>query len=59
MDTLYKMPVRDRKYYISRHNEITEGSNTKHKHHESTLNGEMINKYTDIEQQNLLNLSNS
>lgn len=47
-DTLERMPVRDRKYYINRHNKITEEENNKHKH-TNTITGDMINAFTDID----------
>lgn len=56
-DVLDKMPVRDRKYYIMKHNENVSKSNasSKGKH---TFNGDAINSYADVEQQNLLNMNN-
>lgn len=48
------MPVRDRKFYIAKHNGIVEEeSKTQRK---NTVEGEMINKFTDLSQQNALNL---
>jgi hypothetical protein len=53
-NVLEKMPVRDRKFYIAKHNGIVEEeSKTQRK---NTVEGEMINKFTDLSQQNALNL---
>lgn len=45
---LEKMPVRDRKFYIAKHNGIVEKENEKEKG--NSIDGEMINKYTDMSQ---------
>jgi repressor of nif and glnA expression len=45
---LEKMPVRDRKFYIAKHNGIIEAEEMKEKG--NTIDGEMINKYTDMSQ---------
>lgn len=45
---LEKMPVRDRKFYIAKHNGIVEEEEKKEKG--NTIDGEMINKYTDMSQ---------
>lgn len=47
-DTLERMPVRDRKYYIMRHNKLTEEENAKNKH-TNTIGGDMINAFTDMD----------
>ena len=52
-DILEKMPVRDRKFYIAKHNGIIEKENEKE--NGSTIDGEMINKYTDMSQQTEMN----
>lgn len=54
-DILDKMPTRDRKYYIAKHNEILDGEKSKHSKND-TVNGVMINKFTDMEQQKIKNL---
>jgi len=51
------MPVRDRKFYILKHNEYTERENAKY-HTNNSINGEAINAYTDIEQQKIENSKN-
>ena len=43
------MPVRDRKFYIAKHNGIIDKENEKEKG--NSIDGEMINKYTDMSQQ--------
>ena len=50
---LEKMPVRDRKFYIAKHNGIVEKEEEKEKG--NTIDGEMINKYTDMSQLNDVN----
>ena len=52
-DVLEKMPIRDRKFYIAKHNGIIEKENEKEKG--NTVDGEMINKYTDMSQLNDIN----
>ena len=50
---LEKMPVRDRKFYIAKHNGIVEEESKKEKG--NSIDGEMINKYTDMSQLNDIN----
>lgn len=52
-DILDKMPIRDRKFYIAKHNGIVEKENESQKG--NTIDGEMINKYTDMSQLNEIN----
>lgn len=47
------MPIRDRKFYIAKHNGIVEKENEKDKG--KSIDGEMINKYTDMSQLNEMN----
>ena len=47
------MPVRDRKFYIAKHNGIIEKENEQEKG--KSVEGEMINKFTDMSQQNDIN----
>ena len=51
---LDRMPIRDRKFYIAKHNGIAENADKK-KTDGSTVDGLFIDKYTDIEQQNIEN----
>ena len=44
-DILDRMPTRDRKFYIAKHNGIMEEEKS---HDISKVNGEMINKFTDM-----------
>jgi hypothetical protein len=44
-DILDRMPTRDRKFYIAKHNGIMEEEKS---HDVSKVNGEMINKFTDM-----------
>lgn len=53
-DTLYRMPVRNRKYIIAKHNNQIESekqqqSGNKH------ITGDLINRYTDVSQQRDIN----
>lgn len=48
-DILEKMPIRDRKFYIAKHNGIVEEENKKY-NKDSHVSGEMINKFTDMSQ---------
>jgi hypothetical protein len=57
---LEKMPIRDRKFYILKHNEAAEAER---KEYEERKNGgstktEAIDAFTDIDQQNLKNATN-
>lgn len=55
-DILDKMPVRDRKFYIAKHNGIVDEENKKTS--KNTVNGEMLNKFTDMSQQMEINNKN-
>ena len=55
-DILYKMPIRDRKFYIIRHNEYVEKENAKYENGNS-IDGWSIDAYTDMDQQTAKNLS--
>lgn len=55
-DILDKMPVRDRKFYIAKHNGVIDEENKKS--NKNTINGEMLNKFTDMSQQMELNNKN-
>jgi hypothetical protein len=46
--TLYKMPIRDRKYYIKLHNEEMEKRNGNAGSHSRTITGEEVNKYAGV-----------
>ena len=41
------MPIRDRKFYIAKHNGIIDEENKKY-NKDSSVTGEMINKFTDM-----------
>ena len=54
-DELMRMPVRDRKFYILKHNEVVDAEKEEY---ESSKNGsktEAIDKFTDIDQKNSKN----
>lgn len=58
LEVLEKMPVRDRRAYISIHNKkVDEENNENSSNNQNTIEGEMINKYTDIAQQNMINMN--
>ena len=50
-DVLDRMPVRDRKFYIAKHNGVVEEENSKNKS-DNTINGELLNAYANIHQLN-------
>ena len=56
-DILNKMPIRDRKFYIAKHNGIVEDEKRKEQG-DSRIDGEMINKFTDYSQLNDINSRN-
>ena len=56
-DILNKMPIRDRKFYIAKHNSIVEDEKKKNTNN-STIDGEMINKFTDYSQLSDINSRN-
>lgn len=58
METLYKMPTRDRQFYIMKHNENMEAINkaSKHGKKEKQVNGESINTYAKLEQEKMKNV---
>lgn len=53
-DILNKMPIRDRKFYIAKHNGVVDEEKNKTKGN-SIINGEMINKFTDFSQSDINN----
>lgn len=53
---LYKMPTKDRKFYIKRYNDYVDGINAQYEHNgKNTYNGD-ISAYTEVEQQKNKNL---
>ena len=50
LDILDKMPTRDRKFYIAKHNGIVEAENSQNQ--SNTINGELINTYANLHQIN-------
>lgn len=58
-EELKMMPTKDRKYYIQKHNSEVEAENAEYYKREHGGNtSTMIDKYTDMEQQNLRNAIN-
>ena len=54
IETLKKMPTRERKYYIQMHNKQTENDNSKRNKTHNNMN---LNSYAKMEQSNLQNSS--
>ena len=56
-DELMKMPTRDRKFYILKHNEAAEAERREYENMQKggSTKTEAIDAYTDIDQQNLKN----
>lgn len=57
---LNRMPIRDRKYYIMRHNESVEAENEEYRARQNGGNSSKTNaidRYTDVDQSNLKNAS--
>lgn len=53
------MPTKDRKYFIQKHNAEVDAENAEYERRERGSNTtDVIDKYTDIEQQNLRNAEN-
>ena len=59
-DELLKMPVRDRKFYILKHNEDADAERREYEERQKggTTKTEAIDAFTDIDQQNLKNATN-
>lgn len=57
-DELYRMPVRDRKFFIMKHNQEMEKRENMMNHNgkSRTIDNELINQYAKIEQLNSENL---
>ena len=55
-DILDKMPTRDRKFYIAKHNGLVEEENAREKG--NSINGEALDGYTDLYQSNETNSRN-
>ena len=54
LDVLDKMPVRDRKFYIAKHNQYVEAENQT-RNGGTSINGEAIEGYTNLEQSQIRN----
>jgi len=56
-DELLRMPIRDRKFYILKHNEATDAEMKEYENMQKggSTKTESIDAYTDIDQQNLKN----
>lgn len=55
LETIYSMPIMDRKYFIKKHNEDVKIQNSRHensgKNNETTYDGNNLNEYAKLEQQ--------
>ena len=60
METVMKLPIQDRRYYIQRHNEEQEGIRAERERSKNgmsiTHTGEDINTFAKMEQSNLKNI---
>lgn len=54
-DILDKMPTRDRKFYIAKHNGVVDEQNKKKEGEKKSVDGLFIDKFTDMTQQNIEN----
>lgn len=52
------MPTKDRKYYISKHNHEVDEENEAYKRQHGGGTTDMIDKFTDMDQESLLNTQN-
>lgn len=54
IETLYSMPIQDRKYFIQRHNADNKAEQERYNEttntNERTFSGEMINSFAELEQ---------
>jgi hypothetical protein len=57
LDELMRMPTRDRKYYILKHNEAMDAEKQEYENMKKggAIKTEAIDAYTDIDQQNIRN----
>lgn len=57
METVMKLPIQDRRYFIQKHNEEQEGLRTRYERRNGNQiqDGEAINAYARLEQENLKN----
>jgi hypothetical protein len=55
METVMKLPIQDRRYFIQRHNEEQQGIRSEHERLKGNkvVDGEALNVYAKLEQQNL------
>lgn len=53
-----KLPIQDRRYYIQKHNEEQQGLRTSYekKNGNRTVDGEAINSFAKLEQENIRNM---
>ena len=57
METVMRLPVQDRRYYIQKHNEEQEGIREAHERSSGGMKyeGEALNDFARLEQENIMN----
>jgi len=58
METVMKLPIQDRRYYIQKHNEEQQGIKASYERRSGnrTYDGEAINAFAKLEQENIKNM---
>lgn len=58
METVMKLPIQDRRYYIQKHNEEQQGvkSSLERRNGNMTYDGEALNEFARLEQENIKNM---
>jgi hypothetical protein len=58
METVMKLPIQDRRYYIQKHNEEQQGvkSSLERRSGNMTYDGEALNEFARLEQENIKNM---
>lgn len=58
METVMKLPIQDRRYYIQKHNEEQEGyrAASERRGNNVIYDGEAINEFAKLEQENIKNM---
>lgn len=58
METVMKLPIQDRRYFIQKHNEEQQGirSSYEKRNGNRTYDGEAINEFARLEQENIKNM---
>ena len=57
LETVMKMPIQDRRYFIQKHNEEQEGIRQRYnKNTGKVYDGESLNEFAKLEQENIKNM---